>query len=661
MAEKFRKIVNAPHKAFGNVRKNIARMQPATKKGKAAKYAGVGMAGIFQFLLWATKYVALDNHLTRAMEKSLGNMTVGKNKDGKDKKLSAFAKKYPNLSSHMLYYMMLAGMIAGGSVAYDVYFANEEDAQATENNIGIDVTNIPVYEENTYGAYMAKMQPITPMLIAHLVSLEGVRMDAQGRHVAYDDANGKILNPGDKVKGKATIGFGSTRLKDGTSVSSYTPPISSAEAYELARHHLEVGETYFVLYCYEMGLGSVHFDTTEHAMMVASMVYNMGSSLIEEKDDKNHIKRFEQLRALYSEYGFGVPDDKVRELFEKYPVVNPTSFGKVLLGIDNSATMGDRAGMYLKSGGKLAAGLVYRRWIEAGLLSGDIKPIEILDVPIDGLPEFYKIMCREVGGDKKKAFFMGEGQNRRVNKSTYAKFHQWLANPVDKNGRSMAGKLKISDVLPENIVQMCRSGQCNVGNITAIIRPAEQVREEKADTVSTNIKMSVEESTYVIGYDQKYNMAVNAFRRGEYQEAAAQFETLVAEYPGNALLHNDLAATYNKLGRYDDSIEHARIILNEIGDKSQYAAAQYNAGFAYEKKGNLQKALANYKLALANGNRRVQKDITRVSRLLKANQKGRGKKSSRTAYVNGAKKLENNAHSADFDARNLVHDGHGMA
>ena len=70
------------------------------------------------------------------------------------------------------------------------------------------------------------------------------------------------------------------------------------------------------------------------------------------------------------------------------------------------------------------------------------------------------------------------------------------------------------------------------------------------------------------------------------------------------------------MGRYDDAIKHAREIVKRIGDKSQYAAAQYNAGFAYEQNGNLEKALANYKLAVANGNSRVKSDVARVKNKL---------------------------------------------
>ena len=135
------------------------------------------------------------------------------------------------------------------------------------------------------------------------------------------------------------------------------------------------------------------------------------------------------------------------------------------------------------------------------------------------------------------------------------------------------------------------------------------------------------------------------------------YRKMVEQYPNNALSHNDLAATYNQLGQYDNAIEHARIILNTIGDKSQYGAAQYNAGFAYEQKGNLQKALANYRLALANGNRRVQRDITRVTNMMQLNQNGRGKKSKREAFARGTQKLGNYAHSADFDVSMFLRGG----
>ena len=66
------------------------------------------------------------------------------------------------------------------------------------------------------------------------------------------------------------------------------------------------------------------------------------------------------------------------------------------------------------------------------------------------------------------------------------------------------------------------------------------------------------------------------------------------------------------------SDDQVREILFRIGDKSQYGAAQYNAGFAYEQMGNYERALANYKLAVANGNTRVRDDIARVQQKIKS-------------------------------------------
>ena len=123
-------------------------------------------------------------------------------------------------------------------------------------------------------------------------------------------------------------------------------------------------------------------------------------------------------------------------------------------------------------------------------------------------------------------------------------------------------------------------------------------------------------------------------------ERQTAFERLIEQHSDNALLHNDLAATYNKLGRYADAIEQTHKIIFEIGDKKQYAAAYYNAGFAYEQLDNMQKALANYKLSVANGNKRVQRDVTRVSNKIKNTRPGK-KKSKHVAFNAGQGNLHN--------------------
>lgn len=69
--------------------------------------------------------------------------------------------------------------------------------------------------QGTYKAFLNKMQPITPFLIADLIAKEGVHTDENGMHAPYRDS-----------KGIPTIGFGSTVLKDGSRVTMNTPPIT---------------------------------------------------------------------------------------------------------------------------------------------------------------------------------------------------------------------------------------------------------------------------------------------------------------------------------------------------------------------------------------------------------------------------------------------------
>lgn len=131
MTEKFKKIVNAPHKAFGNARRKIEKMNPESKAGKVARVAGISTMGLFQFLLWAIKYAALDNHAIRKAEEMLRDMKVGKNKQGDDKKLQAFMKRNPNLSAHILYYIM-ASMTIGGIATYQSVSDKEDKGTVKE-------------------------------------------------------------------------------------------------------------------------------------------------------------------------------------------------------------------------------------------------------------------------------------------------------------------------------------------------------------------------------------------------------------------------------------------------------------------------------------------------------------------------------------------------
>ncbi len=615
MSERFEKIVNAPHRAFGRATKRIQEIKPASVMGKVARGAGMGLTGLSQFLLWAAKYISLDNHVTRAGERALSQIKVGKNKKGQDKKLQSFAKKYPNLSSHILYYMMLA-MVAGGVKGYNALTASRDDEKSLDSvELTLDMENQLTVEPNTYGAYLARVQPITPYLIADLIAKEGVHVDSTtGLHTPYLDS-----------KGIPTIGFGSTVLMDGSSVKMNTPPITSEQAYELARWHL-IEETFFIMYCYDIAIDKIDVNTTQEALSLGSMMYNAASKLIEDKNNRNHRERFARLRDDFKQYGYALPDSVVIQRFNEFPVSSNESFGNAWMRGATKEVMADKLGNYLAGG----AGLQWRRWIEAGLMTGDIMPQMLLDCPVNGIYEFYECM-----GRKKDKFFTGRAPNRHVNRATYAVFKEWLNNPVNKKGESLSGWKKVRDYLPSDVVTACQHGQCNLGNSNVI------------DVIpQTPVALAVD--MYMTDYESQYKDAVATFRKQEYTKAAQMFEALLKDRPDNALLHNDIAATYNKLGRYNDAIAHARQIIFEIGDKKQYAAAYYNAGFAYEHQGNLQKALANYRLSVANGNRRVQRDVTRLSnQLQKGNSpvKKQSKKSKRTAFNTGSDKVQRTQNS----------------
>ena len=337
MSEKFQQIVNAPHRAVGKLRKKIKDTKPKTIGGKIARGAGVATAGTTQFLLWLAKYVALDNHITRAGERAFSKIKVGKNKQGKPKKVPTFIKKNPNFTAIVSWWMMLAALAGGGKMVVDNVRNKADKNEDQKEQSDEEYIDNEKFEPGTFGAYFDNLRTITPFVIAGIIEHEGVRVNEEGLHVVYDDATGKPLKPGQIPKGTPTIGFGSTVLKDGTKVTSYTSPITTEEAYELARWHLEEGETYFGMYCYDTAFETVDINSVAEAVAIADVMYNGFSNFIEPEklNGKNNYRlgnRFAILRQLYKEKGAGLNEEDVMSAFEKYPVSNEYSFGKAWLG-----------------------------------------------------------------------------------------------------------------------------------------------------------------------------------------------------------------------------------------------------------------------------------------------------------------------------------------
>lgn len=546
-------------------------------------------------LLWMAEYlvrifntVFINNQAMRWMDGYFDDIKLDKEKqNSKWYKFKKNIKNHPVLTSYLVYYTAFVMLMSGAG--YGINLALDgKDVQNKKELLDNDDDKIDI-KQGTFAAYLDKMRPLTPLLIADLIAKEGIRLDENGLHKPYLDS-----------RGVWTIGFGSTVLKDGTRVTPDSPHITDEQAYELARYHIEEKETFFIMYCYDVACKDLDVITTNQALGLGSVFYNSYSKLVENKDNKNHKNRFEELRNLYKTYGLALPDSLVQDVFNKYPITDMQSFGKAWIDKQSTDDMADKLGEFCAGGN----GVRWRRWLEAGLLTGDINAQMLLDCPANGMYEFYCYM-----GKDKEAFFTGKVGNRKVNKDTYAIFKEWIKNPVNKQGISLKGWKKNSDYMPDDIVRVCKSNKCVLGGEAyALIPKTEQEKERQ---------QKIEIQTFVLGYEQAYADALDDYKNKNYKSAEKKYLDLIEKHPDNALLRNDLAATYNNLGMYEQAIEQVREIVWRIGDRSQYGAAQYNAGVAYEKQGDLQKALVNYRLALANGNKNAKAAINRVSENIK--------------------------------------------
>ena len=601
----------------------IKRWQPDNEFAKADKEHTLAEIDLVWFLFCLTKFAAkdaktvfFDNYFIKKWEENKKNIKTNKDDSGVKKFFKNLQKSHPRAAATLQLWMVYALMtlgIAGGKVAYDkkdyikqkyISWIQDKDGQNAEAEKEMEKAR-----QNTFAAYREKLQPITPWLIAQLIAMEGVKIE-NGMHVPYQDSNGKW-----------TIGFGSTVLKDGTSVTENTPPITTEEAYDLALWHIEERETFFDLYCYSVADESLTVCNTGEALGLSSIMYNSATKFIEEKTDFNHKERFDALRKEYNKYGAAIPDSVVADLFKRYPIVNKANFGKAWIDSHKPQDMANAIGGYMKDG----AGMHWRRWLEAGLITGDINPKDLLDCPIGGMYEFYLFMGGGTEKNQKGKFALWKQNGNEITpiKSTYTTFKQWLENPQQLDKKT--GKLvpitrkKVKDFMPEDVLAECMKNKCEIGGHVQKRKNAEKI----------------EKQTYAIGFEERYRGAISYYEKGDYDVAIKEVEKLSAENPNNALLHNDLALMYNKTNNYDKAIEHTRIVLHEIGDKSQYSAAQYNAGVAYENLGNLERALKNYKLSLTNGNIRAAKSIKRVQ------QKLSNKKSKTIAFNDGILKIKN--------------------
>jgi tetratricopeptide (TPR) repeat protein len=91
------------------------------------------------------------------------------------------------------------------------------------------------------------------------------------------------------------------------------------------------------------------------------------------------------------------------------------------------------------------------------------------------------------------------------------------------------------------------------------------------------------------------NLANLAFQAGRYAEAAATYEALVRDSPGDASLHASLAGALGALGRLDEAREHLQIAaeLDPLAPETHH-----NQAVLLEREGKRDDAIAEYRAAL---------------------------------------------------------------
>jgi len=91
------------------------------------------------------------------------------------------------------------------------------------------------------------------------------------------------------------------------------------------------------------------------------------------------------------------------------------------------------------------------------------------------------------------------------------------------------------------------------------------------------------------------NLASMHFEAGDYAEAVAAYQKLLAEKPDDGALHASLAGAYGAMGRYDEA-------LAELAQAERLAPLNpetyHNRGVIYERQGKLDEAVGQYRTAL---------------------------------------------------------------
>lgn len=457
------------------VYQKLKKWTPKKDIYEAGKTAGLLGIDLVWFLFCLGKYTAKDLNTIFLDNKIIERLKI-KNQESKikdtDSRFVEFFKKlkisHPKAAARLqlwMIYSLFTGMVIGGTKIAQ----HNDDGSIKDNYIEHTVKKTLSFAE-----FKETLKPVTPLLITDLISKEGVQLldvnDKKEKEIYETVCRKKGLNPADKPhlhkpykdsKGIWTIGFGSIVLKDGTRVNRHTEPITDEEAYELSRWHIEDYETYPLLYWYYVYDNDLLLNTINEAVGMGSIFYNTANKLVEEPENKNNKNRFEELRQYRDGkqgkmcYGANIPDSIILECFARYPVTETRSFGNAWLNHQSSEQIANSLSGFFRGGG----GIFWRRWLEAGLLNGQINPYDLLDCPANGCADFFKFMggYKKDNTIRKQVLWQETDYGWEPIPSTYAAFKEWLQNPQTRDNKGNVGNIpnsreRVKDFLPQEIL-----------------------------------------------------------------------------------------------------------------------------------------------------------------------------------------------------------------
>ncbi len=468
------------------VYQKIKQWKPEKDVHEVSRTAGLLGIDLAWFLFCLGKYTVKDLN-TIFFDNKIIEKLKAKNQDIKiknaDSKFIEFFKKlkisHPKAAARLqlwMVYSLFTGMVIGGT---KIAQYNNDDGSIKDNYVEHTVKRTLSFKE-----FKETLKPVTPLLITDLISKEGVKLldvNNKKEKALYESVcKKKGLNPANKPhlhkpykdsENNWTIGFGSTVLKDGTHVNRYTEPITDEEAYELARWHIEDYETYPLLYWYYVYDNDLLLNTTNEAVGMGSIFYNTANKLVENPRNKNNKERFEELRQYRDGkngkmcYGANIPDSIILDCFARYPITGSRSFGDEWLNHQSPDEIANSLSGYFLEGG----GIFWRRWLEAGLLSGQIDPYDLLDCPANGCADFFKFMggYKKDNTIRKQILWQETDHGWEPIPSTYAAFKEWLRNPKTRDNKGNIGNIpntreRVKDFLPPEILEGLRNNKYSI-------------------------------------------------------------------------------------------------------------------------------------------------------------------------------------------------------